>query len=202
MEITKQNYGKSESIASIAMAMAKSQAAMGKLLKNASNPFFKNNYADLAAVIDACKESLNSHDIAIIQCPCGDGNLVGVTTLLTHKSGEWLESTLMLSPVKKDPQGAGSCITYARRYALAAMVGLAQEDDDAEQAVSRNKALPQPKPKSLPKSLPKIDRDDALRLAKSCTSLGELIEVHKQLSPNLQEELKEEFGEIKNNLAR
>lgn len=193
MEVVKQSFNKSESIASIAVAMAKSQAEMGKLIKNAKNPFFKNNYADLAAVIDACKESLNNHDIAVIQSPCGDNGLVGVTTLLAHKSGEWLQGTLMLSPVKKDPQGAGSCITYARRYSLAAMVGLAQEDDDAEGAVSRKSSAP---------SITDSKRNAIKEQAEACDDIETLTVLFNSLAKHEQNDMKGFFGKIRGNLAR
>jgi hypothetical protein len=193
MEVVKQSFNKSESIAAIAMAMAKAQAEMGKLIKNAKNPFFKNNYADLAAVLEACKETLNNHDIAVIQSPCGDNGLVGVTTLLAHKSGEWFEGTLLLSPTKKDPQGAGSCITYARRYSLAAMVGLAQEDDDAEGAVSRKSAAP---------SVSDNKRAVIQEQAESCTDIGELTALFNSLNKGEQEAMKGLFGKLRGNLAR
>ena len=166
---------------------------MGKLIKNAENPFFKNNYADLAAVLEACKETLNNHDIAVIQSPCGDNGLVGVTTLLAHKSGEWFEGTLLLSPTKKDPQGAGSCITYARRYSLAAMVGLAQEDDDAEGAVSRKSPAP---------SISDSKRASIQKLAEACDDMESLTRLFNRLTKAEQEAMKALFGKLKGNLAR
>lgn len=192
MEIINTAFRKSESIAIISMAMAKSQAQMGKLIKNSKNPFFKNDYADLAAVIDACKESLNSHDIAVIQSPCGENGYVGVTTLLAHKSGEWIEGTLMLSPVKKDPQGAGSCITYARRYSLAAMVGLAQEDDDAEGSISR---------KSTTNSIAD-KKKEILRIASKCSDLQSLTNAYNAIDDDEKEGYTEYFGKLRNNLTR
>ncbi len=128
----------SESIKEIASAMNKAQADMTAAKKDANNPFFKSKYADLGSVIKALKEAFAEHGLSYVQSPEMDDNGVGVTTMIMHTSGEWIKGTLHIPMAKKDPQGAGSAITYARRYALQAMIGLPSADDDAEFAMGRD----------------------------------------------------------------
>ncbi|HAH11534.1 MAG TPA: hypothetical protein DCL48_15680, partial [Alphaproteobacteria bacterium] len=115
-------------------AMAKAQGDLGPVLKDKTNPAFRAKYADLGAVLEAILPAMNRAGLSLIQSPSYDGNLVGVTSILLHESGEWMEATLHMKPVKMDPQGIGSCITYARRYAALAIAGAAPEDDDGNAA--------------------------------------------------------------------
>jgi len=132
---------KSESISNLAKALCKAQNEMGGAVKDAKNPFFKSNYADLTSIIKAIKEPFASNGLSYSQFPVTSegGGGVGVVTVLMHSSGEWLESEFYLPLAKKDPQGGGSAITYARRYALQAMAGIPTADDDAEAAMMRGK---------------------------------------------------------------
>jgi hypothetical protein len=127
----------SESIAKLAEALSKAQGSIKGAAKDTENPFFKSRYADLASVWDACREALTANGLSVIQTT--DDGVEGVTviTTLAHSSGEWMRGRLTMKPVKNDPQGIGSTITYARRYALAAMVGVAPEDDDGNSASGR-----------------------------------------------------------------
>lgn len=121
----------SESIANLAAALCDFQYELEGARKGSKNPFFKSSYADLEECIDAIKEQLHKHGLAVAQ-PTGitENGGSSVVTILMHKSGEWIRGELPLMPVKNDPQAQGSAITYARRYALCAMVGLVQVDDD------------------------------------------------------------------------
>ena len=132
---------KSESISSLAKALCKAQNEMGGAVKDAKNPFFKSNYADLTAVIKAIKEPFANNGLSYSQFPVTSegGGGIGVVTILMHSSGEWLESEFYLPLAKKDPQGGGSAVSYARRYALQAMAGIPTADDDAEAAMMRGK---------------------------------------------------------------
>ncbi len=124
----------------LAEALVAAQAEMGAAVKDSQNPHFKSSFASLKAVRDACVPILNKHGIAVLQPPASeDGLTVTVNTTLLHTSGETLTSALTVKPVKSDPQGIGSAITYARRYGLAGMVGLAfaDEDDDGEASAGR-----------------------------------------------------------------
>lgn len=122
---------KSESIKNFADAMSKFQGEVKNPPKSADNPFFKSKYTPLDVLIDAAKPLLMQNGLSYIQSCSGDGQNIIVTTLLMHSSGEWVESDpLTLKADKATAQGAGSAITYGRRYALAAALGLASDEDD------------------------------------------------------------------------
>ncbi len=121
-------------------ALAKAQAGIKNALKDATNPHFRSKYADLASIKEACWEALTAAGIAVVQMPVNSGPNVGIVTLLAHGSGQWIESTIFVQPTKFDAQGVGSVITYLRRYALAAMAGVAPDEDDGEAAVGRPQA--------------------------------------------------------------
>lgn len=113
-------------------AYAKAQTEMGKALKNAQNPHLKSKYADLGSVMDACFSAFHANGFAVLQ-PCGkDDNGQYVETIIAHESGDRFSSRVYLTIGKADMQGVGSAITYARRYGLLGMAGLAPEDDDGE----------------------------------------------------------------------
>lgn len=125
----------SPTIAELAAALAQAQAELNPAQKNASNPMLRNKYADLSACIAATREVLPKHGLAVSQVVNStDGSTVSVTTILLHKSGEWLSSTCTLPSIGNKgvnpAQAAGSAITYARRYGLSAIIGLATDDDD------------------------------------------------------------------------
>jgi hypothetical protein len=129
----------SESIGALAAALSKAQADITGALKDSSNPFFKSKYADLASCWDACRKQLAANNLAVIQTIYvhWDSGQTMLSTKLAHSSGEWIRSDLPVLAKDLSPQAQGSGITYARRYALAAIVGLAQVDDDAEAAQGR-----------------------------------------------------------------
>jgi hypothetical protein len=129
----------SESIGALAAALSKAQADITGALKDSSNPFFKSKYADLASCWDACRKQLAANNLAVIQTIYvhWDSGQTMLSTTLAHSSGEWIRSDLPVLAKDLSPQAQGSGITYARRYALAAIVGLAQVDDDAEAAQGR-----------------------------------------------------------------
>lgn len=122
---------RSDSIKNIAKAMANFQAEVRNPANTADNPFFKSKYAPLNDILSLVRPLLTKHGLSVLQSPSGDGQNISVVTLITHESGEWIESDpLTLKADKATAQGAGSAITYARRYALSAMLGISSEDDD------------------------------------------------------------------------
>lgn len=128
----------SEQISELCKALSKVQGELHGAVKDSNNPFYKSKYADLQSVWEACRESLCKNGFSVSQVvKTSDGVCVLVSYLL-HSSGQWISSEYPLHPVKDDPQGFGSCVTYARRYSLAALVGVYQVDDDAESAMNRN----------------------------------------------------------------
>lgn len=125
---------KSETIGKLAEALAKAQGEMDNAKKDSNNPFFKSKYADLASNIDSIKGPLSKHGLSYVQFTDEENEKNYLITKLMHSSGEWISGRLKLILKQNDMQGLGSAITYARRYGLAAMVGLAQEDDDGNEA--------------------------------------------------------------------
>ena len=134
---------KSDQINHLAAALCKAQAEMGGAVKDAKNPFFKSSYADLTSVIKAIKEPFANNGLSYSQFPVTSegGGGIGVVTILLHTSGQWLESEFYLPLAKKDAQGGGSAVTYARRYSLQSMAGIPTADDDAEAAMMRGKPV-------------------------------------------------------------
>jgi hypothetical protein len=131
----------------IATALAAAQANMGKALKQANNSHFRSKYADLGNVMDACLPALNEAGIALIQPTGEDDHGRYVETVLIHgESGEQLSCKVPLIVAKNDMQGYGSAVTYARRYGLMAMTGIAPEDDDGNAAAKAAPKQEPPKP--------------------------------------------------------
>jgi ERF superfamily protein len=135
----------SENLDQLAAALVKAQGAMKSAIKDSENPFFKSRYADLASVWEACREALTSNGLSVVQLPGYEPGAARLTTMLLHTSGQWIAGMGGAPLVPKvnrdgkesppDAQSMGSAITYLRRYGLAAVAGVVQEDDDAEQAV-------------------------------------------------------------------
>lgn len=136
----------SESIKELATALAKVQANIKPVKKDKtakiptkSGGSYTYHYADLSSVWDACRELLTSNGLSVVQMPeaANGGSDIYLSTILMHSSGEWLSSMLLLRPTDTTPQALGSAITYARRYALAAMVGIVADEHDDGNAASQ-----------------------------------------------------------------
>ena len=127
----------SDQIDALAAALAKAQGAMEHASKDGTNPHFKSRYATLASVWDAARLPLSANGLSVVQTAGTDGTTVSVDTLLAHSSGQWVRSSLSTQSRDAGPQAIGSCISYLRRYALSAMVGICADDDDGEAATSR-----------------------------------------------------------------
>jgi hypothetical protein len=127
----------SESINELAAALAKAQGAMRNAAYNRTNPHFKNKYADLASVLDAAREPLSANGLALVQQTLGNDGRLWLRSTLLHSSGQWMAAEYPL-PGGGKPQEIGAALTYARRYSLSALVGIAaDDDDDAEGATAR-----------------------------------------------------------------
>lgn len=116
-------------------ALSKAQAMMLGAKEDSKNPFYKSSYADLTSVWAAAREPLTKHGLCVTQVLEMQGTTQCLVTILAHSSGQWIRSTLAFPEGQKDPQAIGKVITYYRRYALAAIVGVCPEDDDAEIAM-------------------------------------------------------------------
>lgn len=127
----------SETLDKFAPAMAKVQEGIGGAVKGSVNPAFKSKYADLSAVWEAWQIIGPSNGFSVMQFPGlydAASKTMEMTTLVLHSSGQWVRSPLSVPLSKVDAQGYGSATTYARRYALAAAVGICPEDDDGNAA--------------------------------------------------------------------
>ena len=121
---------KSESIKEIAVALSKFQGESLNPRNTAQNPSFNSKYAPLCEVINTTRQGLSKYGLSIVQAPYTEGENIIVETFLLHTSGEWIKlPPLSLKMEKRTAQGAGSAITYARRYALSALLNISSEED-------------------------------------------------------------------------
>jgi hypothetical protein len=144
-------------------------AAIGELsnvAKTAANPYFKSKYAPLEAIVDATRPVLLKHGLAITQAPLFTEGTAGVDTTILHVSGYWTTTRLLLPLKDQSPQGVGGAITYARRYALAAVCGLATEDD-----LDGNEHLPVKKEEARPAVAKVMDKNPSVRPAGAVTGV-------------------------------
>ncbi len=150
----------SPTIGEIAKALGQFHYQVGPISKDAINPFFKSKYASFENITTHIKDPLAKNKLTYSQFPDADG----LTTILMHESGEWIAATAKLTIKDQTPQGQGSAITYMRRYAPAAALGLATEDDDDGNAASAPKVAPRAvsAPKEDTKTLAAKDRIMAL----------------------------------------
>jgi hypothetical protein len=130
---------KSEQINELATALALAQSKFPTVTKDANNPFFRSKYADLAALIEAIQPHMGSNGLSVVQLASTDveQKLVVITTMLMHKSGQWISEEFKMPTPDWKAQGLGSATTYCRRYSLQSMLNLGAADDDGEAAQNR-----------------------------------------------------------------
>lgn len=124
----------SKDIGELSKALAAAQTEMGRAAKDSTNPHFKSKYADLNSCLDAVLPALNKHGIALTQFPGNDDERISLVTMLTHSSGQYMGSEATMKAERAGPHAHGSALTYLRRYSVAAVCGLMQEDDDGNTA--------------------------------------------------------------------
>lgn len=132
---------KSESIIELSKSMAKFQSEVKQPLKDKNNPFFKSKYVPLENVVEAITDIAPNHGLSFVQWASNDDTgRVGVSTMLMHESGEFIEfDPVFMNADKNTAQGAGALITYLKRYSLSAVFGItSDEDDDGNQASQKN----------------------------------------------------------------
>ena len=172
----------SEKIDAIAPALLKAQKAINTAHKNAANPFFKSNYADLSECIAAVKGPMNENGISIVQAVSIRADATVVETTLLHESGQWIgSSTPVICAKPNDPQAMGSGISYAKRYGVQAICFLPTEDDDGEKAMDRQ-SKPPAKPKASQPSQPPKPKppkpkpdSDCIRFCKERKDIADMI---------------------------
>lgn len=176
----------SPEIGKLAFALAKAQAAFETVTKDASNPFFKSRYADLASVITATRKGLTDNGLALVQSPGNvSGKSLSLTSMLIHSSGEWIRGELEMPLKEATAQGVGSAVTYARRYAAQALLNVAGEDDDGEAAVGRT-------PKAVETNAEFDQRTDAQRvlMQAQATAIYEAVKRSGKTNDQLSAQLK------------
>jgi len=182
---------KSENINELIVGLVGFHKEVGKIIKNAKNPFFKSNYGNLNSYLAEIKEPLSNNGLAVIQLPITNG----LTTMLSHTSGQYISESMTMQPSKNDPQGQGSALTYMRRYSLASILNLNAEDDDGNEATRS----PQ-KPTSKPQAKKKVERLNYTALAEKHDTIESLGKWFKTLTKEQQVEsasvVKERKAEI------
>jgi len=118
-------------------ALAKAQSEVQDAVRNSTNPHFQSRYADLQSVWAAIREPFTKHGLSILQLPDYDPErkIAVVTTVVGHKAGHKLSFRTTMPVSKDNAHGAGSGITYAKRYALQSVGGVAPDDDDGNAAI-------------------------------------------------------------------
>jgi hypothetical protein len=188
--ITEVDYEQSPTLAKFAEALAAAQLEMDNAEKASENPHFNARYADLADVINACREPLAKNKIARIQTPrTRASGEVGLRTALVHASDEYVAFTFWCKPERTGPQALGSVLTYLRRYGLAAVVGVGQEDDDGNagqgsatrpppaepRAAAQGKPAAKAQPPAKPPEAPKpVDAEHADNIKEIRNTVGDL----------------------------
>lgn len=171
---------KSESIKNLSKALTTFHLKVDKIKKDAKNPFFKSSYASLSNILDAINEPLIECGLSISQFPTGEN---GLTTILMHESGEYISAEYQMRPVKDDPQGRGSCLTYMRRYSTSAVLFLNFDDDDDANLATHGK-----KTTELPKL---VNREDIDKVKDYLSKGGSLAKVKDKytIPANVEPEL-------------
>lgn len=143
---------KSESITELNKALANFHKEVKQPMKDANNPFFKSKYVPLENVVEAIDDVAPKHGLTYSQYPVTTENgLVGISTVLLHESGEYIEfPPATTKPDKNTPQGVGSALTYMRRYSLSAVFGItSDQDDDGNEASGKNNKNKQTQPQKV-----------------------------------------------------
>ena len=160
----------SENINELVTALAKAQGEIKPASKSSLNPHFKSKYADLCEVWEACREPLSKNSLVVMQTMGKEDSCLSLITTLAHSSGQWIKSVYPL--VCKDttnPQSWGSAITYARRYTLSSIVGIAPDEDDDGNKASLDKSKPIKKNnEEYPKMTSKENWQELNKLLDSC----------------------------------
>jgi len=198
----------SEQLNELFKAMAEFQKEVEQPKKDADNPFFKSKYVPLENVIDAIHKAGSKHGLSEITYPVQSDGQVGVGVIITHSSGQYMKlPPVLLKPDKNTPQGIGSAITYARRYALSAVFGIASETDDDGNSISGNGNEKQPnrqaqQPKTVSKTqinvLEGVFNSLAEQLGKSTKETKETILKAQKMNSDLTKLTSAEYGLLLN----
>jgi len=190
----------SNTLSKIAPAVVKAQSELKHAVKDSTNSAFKNGnkaskYADLGAVWDAAKPVLTANKLAALQDVVSTPEGMGVRTRLLHESGEWIEFDPPIIPLdRRNAHGAGSVLTYGRRYSLSAALGVvADEDDDGNAASQGNgethrttgERLPDPTQGKNPPGISavKVEVREVMREIHACSDWEQLLALLNERKP-------------------
>jgi hypothetical protein len=169
-------------------ALAKAQGEIPNAIKDKINPAFRSKYADLTAIWDACREALSKNGLSVTQWPVHseDSRLHIITRIAC--AGEWMMAEFSIPVQKPDAHGYGSAITYTKRFALSAALGIAtDEDDDGNEASQRDPAPAQPRQQPQPPT-PQPPREQPQQKQKPWTTKAQMIDCFHSLSRQFETE--------------
>jgi hypothetical protein len=182
----------SDDLKDLFTALAKAQGEMRVAGNRSENPFFKSRYADLAEVVNASRPSLSKFGLSVMQrvLPNDDGQNL-IHTILGHSSGQFITSLMRVLPIKNDMQSLGSCLTYLKRYAYAALVGVvtSDEDDDGERVMVESREVSTKGTSLNTKYSPKEQTGDTItreQLEELNYELGEYPDIAEQVLDGLR----------------
>ena len=180
------NNNQSETIGALAAALARAQGSLNAALKDSQNPHLKNKYADLASIWTAAREPLAANELAVIQTTDDNDGQYLVTTL-AHSSGEWIRGRLKIGTEGTNKgvnpnQALGSSISYMRRYALAAIVGVIQDDDDGNASSGNNGMSNVAAETTIARQNLQIERTEAHPGASHAKSTSVLVRVNQTIN--------------------
>ena len=187
----------SESIAKLAAALSAFQSEVKDPARDGENPHFRSKYVQIDGLLAAVRPILAKHGLSVIQSTGGNGQDISVTTEIMHTSGEWIRTdALILKAVKADPQGAGSAVTYGRRYSLSAALGVAWDDDDDGNAASNPPAKAKTKKAPTKDGYLRIIAAEAKKQHLNANEIKDIMNLkfEKDSSSKLTEEEAEEFA--------
>ena len=203
----------SESIGKLAAALAAFQAEVKDPARDGQNPHFRSKYVQIDGLLAAVRPMLAKNGLSVIQSTGGNGQDISVTTEILHTSGEWIRTdALVLKAVKADPQGAGSAVTYGRRYSLSAALGVAWDDDDdgnaASSAPAKKAEQKKPRKDELLREIAKtakeigVTNDDIKEVMKRRYSKGSSAELTEAEAADMEKNFVTYVAEVKDDDAK
>ncbi len=179
----------SMNISELAKALNKMQGELKTVCRDKINPYFNSKYADLSAIWDACRKPLADNGLSLIQTTDRVGEDIVLETLLLHETGEWIKGKLPINAVRDEPQAIGSAISYARRYAMSAMLGIvSDEDDDAESGAVHQARRSSSQYQGMP---PAVEKKDGIpHNGKITAEQINLLDSYKKAGYNIAEKVK------------
>jgi hypothetical protein len=182
----------------LAKALSKAQAEFTTVPQSGFNPHFKNKFSTFQDHVNAARPILAKHGLSISQMPnlIGESERFVLTTILMHESGESIASNQPIFAMKQDAQSMGSAITYAKRYAYGAVLGMASGDFEDDGNAATAPAKPTPAKAKATKNQSIADRVNAAQ------HVGELMSLFEEVKGQITEDDKALFSKRKSELSK